>query len=107
MIITSIKAPHELYNWGDDIQESFKQFARRIGNRFMYINDKGAIYDCQYDQDAYQVETKKKMDFDMNGVFQVLGIERYFGHDLMSDIFKKIGENVSEELKKQDEDLPF
>jgi hypothetical protein len=109
MIITSIKAPHDLYNWKtDDFEskdESFTQFARRIGGKFLYINDKGRIAEYIYDKDV--IWSQKWLDFDMNGVFQVLGIERTLGTDLMSQILERVRSNVETEKKKEDDDLPF
>lgn len=110
MVITSIKAPHDLYNWTtdtlEDKDETFNQFARRLNNQYVYINEQGGIYEVSYDYDG-SILGKKRLDFNMSQVFQVLGISKFLGADLFGDICKKIRENVNEELDRQDKDLPF
>lgn len=113
MIITSIKTPQDLYNWDtfseEDKDETFSQFARRLGNKFLYINEDGTILECTYDLD-YSNRTKKKVaDVNMNDVFLLLGIERKVGSSIMNDIFAKIKNDVEEKKQKYEDndDLPF
>lgn len=110
MIITSIKAPHDLYNWEtdsfEDKDETFKQFSRRLGGSYVYIDDMGVIVEKQYFDDRI---TNKVLDFDMTSVFQVLGIEKKLGSGLMAQIYKKITDDCKQNKKKyeKDDDLPF
>lgn len=110
MIITSIKAPHDLYSWStdtyEDKDESFNQFSRRLGGSYLYIDDNGVVVEKQYFDGRI---TNKVCDFNMTQVFQVLGIEKYLGADLMGQIFKKIEQDCKKVKDKyaQDEDLPF
>jgi len=113
MIITSIKQPKDLYNWEtetlDNKDETFNQFARRIGGYFIYISENGAVLECYYDND-YNKTTKKLAPFDMNDVFLLLGIEKKVGSNIMNDIFKKIKDDADERKKLltvDDGDLPF
>lgn len=107
MIITSVKDPKTLYNWNEiiDKEETFKQLARRIKNTFYYIKPNGNIISCTYDLD-YETTIKKDMPFNMNQVFQLLGIEKVLGTDVVDKIFEKVKQNIDEEQKKNDE-LPF
>ena len=108
MIITSIKNPRDLYNWdtiGDDKDETFAQFARRLNNRFYYIYNND-ILECLYDLD-YIKTTKKLMPFNMAQVFELLGIEKKLGSDLMDEIFKKTSEEIKKRQEDYDKDLPF
>lgn len=105
MIFTSVFPPHRVYNWNEEQEETFKQFSRRLGNRLLFIKDDTSIWEITYD--GLQIAEQKKMDFDMDGVFAVLGIARTLGDDLMNQIFKRVADKVKEEQRKQDEDLPF
>lgn len=105
MIFTSVYPPHYVYNWDEEKLETFKQFARRLNNSFVYIKDDGGIWQIEYND--MEIGKQKKLDFDMNGVFAVLGISKFLGADLMNQVFKKVSEKVREDQKKQDEDLPF
>lgn len=113
MIITSIKTPQDLYNWDtfsqEDKDETFSQFARRIGNQFLYINEDGTILECVYDLDFSNRTKKKVADINMNDVFLMLGIERKVGTSIMNDIFAKIKKDVEEKKSKyvDNDDLPF
>lgn len=114
MIITSIKTPSELYNWStdnfDDKNETFVQFARRLGYRFYWIGKTGTIYEYKYGLDGQRIRQPSELPFNMNEVFSLLGIEKVLGADLVDDIFKKVGENVEKERKEQIkrlDDLPF
>lgn len=112
MIITSIKTPHTLYNWDDgDKDETFKQFARRLNNTFIYIHENGDIWECRYDEPSNPNGnvSKKRAPFDMQQVFAVLGIERRLGQDIMKQIYEKVvGDIVKHnEETSQGEDLPF
>jgi len=104
MIITSIKAPHELYNWDEDVQESFKQFTRRIGGYYLYIDEDGLVVKCEYFDGRI---TRKVQDFTMNQVFYTLGIEKKIGGDLFERLVDKAKEEFEKQQKKYDEDLPF
>lgn len=112
MIITSIKTPKDLYNWDtileEDKDETFNQFARRIGNRFLYITEDGTILECTYDLDLTRTN-KKVQDISMNDVFMLLGIERKVGTSIMNDIFAKIKNDLDEKKVKYEDkdDLPF
>lgn len=113
MIITSIKTPKDLYNWEtwqeNDKDETFEQFARRIGNSFLYISkDDGAILKCSYDLEFIKT-TKQLQDVNMNDVFALLGIEKRLGGDLLNDIFKKVKTQIDEQKEKyeKNDDLPF
>jgi len=112
MIITSIKTPKDLYNWDtfaqEDKDETFNQFARRIGNKFLYIAEDGTILECAYDMD-YIRTTKKVQDITMNDVFMLLGIEKKIGSSIMNDIFTKIKKDVDSAKSKYEDndDLPF
>ena len=104
MIITSIKAPHELYNWDDDVQESFKQFTRRLGGYYLYIDEDGLVVKCEYFDGRI---TRKVQDFTMNQVFLTLGIERRLGGDLFTKIVEKVHEEVDKTKAKYGDDVPF
>lgn len=104
MIITSIKAPHELYNWDDDVQESFKQFTRRLGGYYLYIDEDGQVVKCEYFDDHI---TRKVQDFTMDQVFLTLGIAKRVGHDIFDRIVDKVQEEVKKTREKYNEDLPF
>jgi energy-coupling factor transporter ATP-binding protein EcfA2 len=108
MIITSIKNPKDLYDWNDvvDKDETFKQFARRLKNMFVYVADNGDVIECTYDLD-YDKTTKKLAPFNMPQVYALLGIEKSIGPSLMDEIFKKVKENADEKQKEWDKDLPF
>jgi energy-coupling factor transporter ATP-binding protein EcfA2 len=112
MIITSIKTPKDLYNWDtileEDKDETFNQFARRIGNKFLYIMEDGTILECTYDMDFIKTN-KKVQDISMNDVFMLLGIEKKVGSSIMNDIFKKIKNDIEEKKCKYEDndDLPF
>ena len=119
MIITSIKAPHDLYNWNEDIQESFKQFARRLNNKYVFIDSFGDVFERQYDIDGRGdlIYKSVKQPFNMGAVFQILHIERKLGPDTMDILFKRVKEVAEEEEKKSsqvvkvnlndNDDLPF
>lgn len=112
MIITSIKTPQTLYNWLDgDKDETFKQFARRLNNVFIYIHDNGDVWECRYTdpQDPNCHIDKKQAPFDMQQVFSVLGIERRLGQDVMKVIYEKVVEDIAKDTneKAKGEDLPF
>lgn len=70
MIITSIKAPHNLYNWFDDKDESFKQFARRLNYTYIKINDDD-IYSIQYDSNTLNEVNKNNQDFTKNSKIDI------------------------------------
>lgn len=113
MIITSIKTPRDLYSWetwtDNDKDETFEQFARRIGNYFLYISkEDGAILKCNYDLD-YIKTIKQVQDVNMNDVFALLGIEKVLSSDIMDDIFAKIKTDTDKLKKKYEDndDLPF
>lgn len=112
MIITSIKTPHTLYNWEDgDKDETFKQFARRLNNVFIYIHENGDVWECRYTdpQNANCHIDRKQAPFDMQQVFSVLGIERRVGYDVMKTIYEKVVEDITKDTseKAKGEDLPF
>lgn len=114
MVITSIKTPHTLYNWEtyEDKDETFKQFARRINNCFIYIANNGDLWECRYeDTDKPTNPTlKKKAPFTMQEVFAVLGIERRIGGDVMSRIYEAVLKDVQEHNESTNDgadDLPF
>lgn len=115
MVITSVKDPFSLYNWStidpSDKDETFNQFARRIGNKFLWIDaNNGLIYECAYDTNNYDARTTKvRAPFTMAEVFQVLGIKAYIGNDIFSQIIDKVKDRVEKEKegKLQDDDLPF
>lgn len=97
MIITSVKAPQNLYNWTNndlgerDEEETFKQLARRLGNCYLKIEENGCIYQCDYDIDmSGRVAKKTMIPFSMSGVYQTLGIEKVIGADLMTNIYAKV-----------------
>lgn len=119
MIITSIKAPHDLYNWNEDIQESFKQFARRMNNKYVFIDNYGDVFEKQYDIDGVGdlISKSVRQDFNMTQVFQILHIERRLGPDTMDVLFKRVKEVAEQEMKTKSsvekiklndgDDLPF
>lgn len=110
MIITSIKTPRDLYNWDEvlDKDETFAQFARRLGNKFLYIDRDGFIIECNYDLDLIHT-VKKVQDFKMDDVFALLGIEKRIGTGIMDEIFRKVKTDVDNARKKYEngDDLPF
>lgn len=110
MIITSIKNPRDLYNWDEvlDKDETFSQFARRLNNKFLYIDRDGFIIECNYDLDLIHT-VKKVQDFKMDDVFALLGIEKRIGTSIMDEIFRKVKTDVDNAKKKyeNDDDLPF
>lgn len=112
MIITSIKTPHALYNWEDgDKDETFKQFARRLNNTFVYIHDNGDVWKCIYEEPSNPNGrvSKERAPFDMSQVFAVLGIERRLGYDAMKIIYEKVVEDIVKhnDETSEGEDLPF
>lgn len=110
MIITSIKTPRDLYNWDEveDKDETFTQFARRIGNYFLYIDREGYIIKCNYDLDLIHT-VKQVQDVNMNDVFNLLGIEKRIGTSIMDEIFKKVKTDLDNARSKYEDndDLPF
>ena len=110
MIITSIKTPRDLYNWDEvlDKDETFAQFARRLGNKFLYIDRDGFIIECNYDLDLIHT-IKKVQDFKMDDVFALLGIEKRLGTSIMDEICRKVNTDVDTAKKKYEnsDDLPF
>lgn len=114
MIITSIKTPRDLYNWTtytqEDKDESFTQLSRRINHSFLYITQSGMIYNCRYDAtDPLNTPNVKKevLDFTMNEVFSALGIFKFLGNDITKSILNKIKEEIEENKKSIEKDLPF
>jgi hypothetical protein len=47
------------------------------------------------------------MPFNMAQVFELLGIEKKLGSDLMDEIFKKTSEEIKKRQEDYDKDLPF
>lgn len=82
LIITSIKSPLELYNWetcGNDVNESFKQFARRLGNRFFMINALDEVVAIKLEQNPFRESEwrqgeKIKSPITMKSVFEYFNI---------------------------------
>lgn len=113
MIITSIKTPKDLYNWDtftqEDKDETFSQFARRINNKFLYIDTNGKIIECLYDLN-YERTSKKVQPVSMQDIFILLGIEKKVGSDIINQLFDKARNDIKEDKKKyelDDNELPF
>lgn len=87
MIITSIKDPYSLYNWNEDIKETFTQFARRLDYMFLSINENGSIFECAYNKDSYNVSCSMS-DYSMSDIYKIMGIEKQLGKDFMSMIYE-------------------
>lgn len=104
MIITSIKAPSSLYNWDEDVQESYTQFARRLQYQYVYIDRDGFIYENHINTIDFKI-TRIKLQFDMTDVFKILGIQKQFSEDFWTDINKRVMQEVeikNNELKEQE-----
>lgn len=103
MIITSINAPDELYDWtSDKAREPFKQFARRLGYGYVFIDDLGQCWNCYYDKDNPQPKKIKteKAPLDMKDIFAILGIDEKLP-DPIKDMMFEISGLVREELARQ------
>lgn len=115
MVITSVKTPQTLYNWstfGDDVDESFKQFSRRLNNTFVFIANNGDIWECKYEDGTNPSSKilKNKAPFSMQEVFTVLGIERRIGAPTMQRIYELVKEDIknhNEATNDGADDLPF
>jgi len=124
MIITSVKTPQTLYNWsnndfGDrDEDETFKQFARRLGGVYLKIEDNGMITENLYDTDySGRVVKKNLAPFNMNQVFAVKGIQKQLGDDLMKAIYTRVQKDIEDKtsvdtentlnVDTENEGLPF
>lgn len=115
MIITSVKSPQNLYKWdefedGEDKEETFSQFARRIGNGYVEIKEDGTILQCSYDLDYKRVSKRVREDVNMSDVFALLGFEKKVGSDVIDILFSAVKKNIDENKKKyelKDEELPF
>lgn len=109
MIITSIKTPFELYNWKDESNETFEQFARRIGHSYASICDNGDIYYKYIDTNNNKI-TSVLANFNMNLVFAFLGINKGQSDKSLENLFRHVSQYIQEqnELKMiPDEELPF
>lgn len=65
LIITSIKNPRELYNWNDANDfEPFKQFARRINNEYLFVDDESLVFkhDLITNQELLFIDFKPLLD---------------------------------------------
>lgn len=108
MIITSIKAPHYLYNWFEDTEESFKQFQRRLNYTYVSIQNDGIVLHCSYSPLGSEI-TKNVAPFTMQGVFSLLGIEKIIGSSALDTIFEKVADATKNKITQyeQKEELPF
>lgn len=95
MIITSVKAPHRLYNWFEnkDDEESFMQFARRLNYNYVLIKA-GEIYTIQYDATTIHNLSYNNQDFLKDAKFNLQDIK-------MSLVFTAMG--ISEVVDKNAE----
>lgn len=76
MIITSIKSPYALYNWQDDLVESFKQFNRRMQNGYIYVPSKNNLPILYIEQDDNGKEvTKQSLGVNFNEIKAEMGIK--------------------------------
>lgn len=105
LFITSVQKPSEMYSWkaGD---EPAKQFVRRLGGEYLYIEDDGSIYEITLDEaTCWDSEKKLYKPLNMNLVYAFENIVKESPGlaGMMDDISKK----TRKELEKQSEDLPF
>lgn len=111
MVITSVKEPHNLYNWLDDVQESFYQFARRINFTYLKIDSKD-IASIEYSKDVLSHISRNNYAFlkncrvdiqpyDINDVFTVMGIVKAI--DDNNSALKNLMNKAFEEIKRQEE----
>lgn len=80
MIITSVRQPHELYDWkSEEYLEGFVQFARRIKYKFYYVYTNGIIECIHYDKVNPLLSnlTSSKLKIGMPYIFKQLGIRNY------------------------------
>ena len=115
----TMKDQNDFINWNEDIQESFKQFARRMNNKYVFIDNYGDVFEKQYDIDGVGdlISKSVRQDFNMTQVFQILHIERRLGPDTMDVLFKRVKEVAEQEMKTKSsvekiklndgDDLPF
>ena len=102
MIITSIYAPDELYQWQDGkSEEPFKQFARRLGYGYILIDDVGQTWNCFYDKDNPKPKRIKveEAPLNMRDVFTILGIEEKLP-DPINELMFEVSACVREDLEK-------
>lgn len=87
LIITSIHEPQLLYNW-EQMQEPFKQFARRLNYTYLRILDGGLIDGCILDKNEPLKKTvqHKQCPYNMDHVFKALRIIED-STSLLEDIF--------------------
>lgn len=111
MIITSVKTPHDLYDWRtiEDKDETFKQFSRRLNNLYLLLTEEGDILECHYDIYTNAITKKLVTYINMNEVFAVLNITKKVGSDLMTQIYQAIKDDIDKkkETLEEPEQLPF
>ena len=75
MIITSVKRPYMLYNWQEDLVESFKQFNRRLGNSFVFVPSKSNLPLLLVEEDDYGKDfSKQSLGICFDDVKEEMGI---------------------------------
>lgn len=101
MIITSIKPPHSLYNWNDDAQESYSQFARRLNWKYVYIDNGGNIFEKHINSRDYTL-TSFDVPYNMNDIFKVLGIQKQFSNDFWSNMNNLVMNEIEKKAKEKE-----
>lgn len=110
LIITSIKAPHKLYNWQEDSEESFLQFARRLAYTYVIIKNAN-VYTVKYDAMSLREMTFEKgarvdeAPYNMNDVFALLGIQKILHDETITAINSAILKEIELQRKEQEKQL--
>jgi len=101
LIITSIKAPSELYEWGGD-DEPYTQLIRRLKYVYLTISN-GKIYEVKINKDKLDDFKTSESPFKMSDVFEYFHITSKVDDDLLS-LFHHAQANAREALEKELQD---
>jgi len=105
LFITSVQKPCEMYDWKTG-SEPAKQFVRRLGGFYLYIEDDGKIYEVKIDENTCWDDGRKLYEpLNMNIVYSIQGIMK--DSPGLASIMDEVSKKARQELEKQSEDLPF
>lgn len=109
LFITSVQKPCDMYDWKTG-SEPAKQFVRRLGGEYLYIEDegtyKGTIYQVKLDENTCWDDGRSVFpDLNMNVVYHVEGIVKTSPG--LAGIMEQVSKKTREKLEKQSNDLPF
>jgi hypothetical protein len=94
-----------MYDWKTG-SEPAKQFVRRLGGCYLYIDDDKKIYEVKLDENTCWDDGRKLYQpLNMSIVYAIQGITE--DSPGLGSIMDEVSKKARQELEKQSEDLPF